>query len=821
MEGLAMHDTTTRGGEYTHHYSRIPALAAYIDRVGAEQVNFRRFLIKEYSDDRRKYYELKATIKIVTNETTKKSTIKCDTKEYAPTEDELAAIEKALSDVEFPQSMPASWTEAREFIKENENDIVINKVIYTRQFFCLPSLNRKEVVMIQERRDNTETRDKRYLPWTMFMERGGKPRWKEMEPDGDKLPFWKPEKPRKKIRVMIHEGAKAAAFVDGLVNDPERKDELRAHPYGEELSSYEHWGASGGAQAIYRSDMDELRKLVKREEGTIVVYVCDHDTPGEKAAQQFSRAWGDSLVVVRWDKRFDPGFDLADPVPEAARGITLWSHAEPGTWATKRVGETSHGRALYALNEAFAKEWVHVNHPELYISVQFPRLMYDQKGFDHHVASFANTGARVSELLKSYKPTHIDTINYRPDLKPGRHTSRDDGTKFFNTYIPRRWEPYKEAPDVTPLLGYLERVFPNAEERRQAARWAATLIARPQIKMEYGLLLVSETQGVGKTTLADILAEIIGMRNVAYVEEHDIVGRFNDWVEKRLIICEEIYAGHSTAAYNRLKAVATNKTVRVEKKNLPRYNIDNYGHVIACSNSIKALRLDNEDRRWFVPEVTEQKQGREYWAGFYHWLTHEEGYRKIVWWAGDFLTVEPAVVPGEEAPWTATKGEVADAFRSEGIEIVSEIFIFIKRLYETKGELDMKIEVKKDGQVAKLIDLAKRERSCLFFDVDVCEVIRERIGRSDDRPDKPLAVRKLAKALGFKVADREHRFRLINWRSAQCYGISLDQATANRAMELLRDKDPHRGDARDRVEELLSFHELAFELLGSPPLRRN
>jgi len=518
---------------------------------------------------------------------------------------------------------------------------------------------------------------------------------------------------------------------------------------------------------------------------------------------------------LRWDERFRIAWDLADSVPEPARHVAMWSFAEPATWATKKVGETSHGRPLYGLNKPFAKEWVHVVKPELYISEEFPLSMYSQKEFDHRCASFADKGVRVSELLKAYLPGEVSTINYRPDLKTGRHTTVD-GAKFFNTYCPRRWEPYKKAPDVSLWLDFLTRLFPNPEELREIMRYAATLIAKPEIKMAYGLLLISEMQGVGKTTLADILAMILGPSNISYVEEHDITGRFNDWAEKRLIICEEIYAGHSAAAYNRLKSVATNKTVRIEKKNLQRYEIDNFGHVIACSNSIKALKLDNTDRRWMVPEVTEHKQSSEYWTGLHSWLDRDEGYRKIAWWAGDFLESERPVMPGEEAPWTATTSAVIEAFRSERIEIVGGILIAMKRIFETKGELEMKIEVKAGGQIEKLIKMAKQQRPCLFFDVDVVEAIKYRFlnGRSDDRLEKPLAIRKLAKELGFKVADREHRMRLINWRQAVAHGISIDQDMANLATELLKDKDPHSDKKEDKVEELICFSELVLELLG-------
>jgi hypothetical protein len=56
-------------------------------------------------------------------------------------------------------------------------------------------------------------------------------------------------------------------------------------------------------------------------------------------------------------------------------------------------------------------------------------------------------------------------------------------------------------------------VFPVERQRLEVKRWIATLIARPAVKMRYGLLLVSETQGVGKTTLGHMLTEVIGRHN--------------------------------------------------------------------------------------------------------------------------------------------------------------------------------------------------------------------------------------------------------------------------------------------------------------------
>jgi hypothetical protein len=71
------------------------------------------------------------------------------------------------------------------------------------------------------------------------------------------------------------------------------------------------------------------------------------------------------------------------------------------------------------------------------------------------------------------------------------------------------------AGDPKPLLNFMECMFPGERERREMLRWCATLIARPDIHMEYGVLLISETQGVGTMALASaILAPLAGHNNV-------------------------------------------------------------------------------------------------------------------------------------------------------------------------------------------------------------------------------------------------------------------------------------------------------------------
>jgi len=184
------------------------------------------------------------------------------------------------------------------------------------------------------------------------------------------------------------------------------------------------------------------------------------------------------------------------------------------------------------------------------------------------------------------------------------------------------------------------------------------------VRIGYGLLLVSERQGVGKTTLgAHILAPLVGYQNVGYPTEADISNSaFNGWMaNKRLVIVNEIYSGHSWKAYNQMKSVITDRDVTVNQKYMRPYTIDNWCHVFACSNSMRALKMENDDRRWFYPEVTEVAWPAEKFIEFRRWV-ESGGLSIIKHWAKQW---DDYVHPSNRAPMTERKKEMIDGSRSE------------------------------------------------------------------------------------------------------------------------------------------------------------
>jgi hypothetical protein len=203
--------------------------------------------------------------------------------------------------------------------------------------------------------------------------------------------------------------------------------------------------------------------------------------------------------------------------------------------------------------------------------------------------------------------------------------------------------------------------------------------------MRYGLLLVSEQQGVGKGTLGEaILAPLVGRHNFSSPNETALVdSSFNQWAaHKRLILCAEIYSGHSWKAYNKLKGLVTDSEIYINRKNMSEYMTSNWVHVVLCSNHLRALRLDFKDRRWLVPKLTEATRPASYWMEFHKWLVEKGGLGAIREWADDFLATNAPVSTSDHAPMTAAKEEMILENLSEDEVVCSTLLEQTRKKYK-------------------------------------------------------------------------------------------------------------------------------------------
>lgn len=645
----------------------LPAVAAYLNRIGAEVRSLWTAHVREREG---RYWREVAVIRF-----DKDGKITAPD-EHAAKASEQAQIVDAFTGASFPElrfcatirNAPPSISEAAadnvfEFRDEHGN-----------------------IIMLQLRCE--KDRRKSYIPYTYWTDDA----WRAIEPEG-LLPLWGTDQLKQCATVFVHEGAKAARAVRRMVESatPQATEALAAHPWGRELSHAAHVGWIGGALSPHRTDWSPLRKFgVER-----VIIVADNDDPGNAAVPKIARelrTFPIHIEALRFDDRWPVAFDLADPFPDSMfsetndslrryRGPSYDDCLTPATWATR--AHSSPPRAApgrppapsYSLRSEFTGDWWMVagENEQTFIPRRDPTRRYSVKGFDG-LARPLSDHPRPSELFqRDAYGSIVRDLTYSPGDAAG--VINVSGVLSVNMWVPSRIRPTKG--DTGPWEQFLAHLIPSADERGHVERWLATLIACPGVRMKYGLLLASTAQGVGKTTLCEIMRVLVGERNSSNpIAQQIINSSFNSWIGgKRLIYVNEIYEDKSWTAYNKLKTYVTDPSIRVNEKFLPEYTVPNWAHFILCSNSELALRLEDQDRRFLVPTVTEMKRPTTeptFWPNLYSWL-EGGGYGVIAHWADAFVKEHGAVGPGNDAPMTGRKRQLIEDSRSPNERMVLDL----------------------------------------------------------------------------------------------------------------------------------------------------
>lgn len=564
--------------------TQVPAIKSYLERIGGCRRSMLKAAVIEKINNYPRdiaviYFERDGTVVVKRDG---KVVVGAD--ELLPKEQEAEQIKVGMAEVKFPEhSLLDTLFNVPEEIAERHQVEAgkLDKTVW--EFRNWPD---NKIVMLLIRHDNHDG-GKDYFPYTYWDDQ----QWRKMEPPG-LLPLWGLDQLKKgHTTAFIHEGAKKAEYVRTMVErkTPEARARYAAHPWAQELSSggiirsatpwaqepnATHLAFVGGAYAPYRTDWSPL---IKAGIQTIII-VSDNDKPGLSVVKVISRLVPLDTYHIQFTSQFRAGFDLADQFPAELyqdghyNGPAFEDCLHPATWVDDVVGTGTRGDPKEVrLRNAIKNQWAHIDKLELFVNRQFPHLIFSERALNTFLMPFSSVYEPIKALKKHYSGRHYN-LAYRPDL-PNKLEITDEEGAAINIYRPSKIKA--EQGDVQPFLNFLAYLIPIPKECKHVERWIATLYARPQVHMLWALFLRSRMQGVGKTLLGEILSRLVGRHNTSWPNEHDITtSAYNSWLgSKRLIINNEIYAGHSWKAYNKLKECISDKTVTIHEKYVKEYTI--------------------------------------------------------------------------------------------------------------------------------------------------------------------------------------------------------------------------------------------------------
>lgn len=354
-----------------------------------------------------------------------------------------------------------------------------------------------------------------------------------------------------------------------------------------------------------------------------------HDVCVRAVSSMVGRKWTDQDIQSRVQRAKREAAEVAGMTynwPEAQKVIQEWIDSS----RDKKFDTTSkHGRTK--------AEDVPMELINNYVYVQQLDRMYNKTTrVLLNKSQFDNTHARDIKApwvscCACPDLQQVERMTYSPgEPEICKEKSEETGAVHFcfNTYCPPSVSP--EEGDVTPWIELVRHVFDQDEEAiNHVLSFFAYMIQNPGQRINHGLVIQGE-QGIGKDTILQVLANVIGSHNYSQVTLNQVESDFNSWLlGKQLIIFQEMMAAGRRHIYNKLKTYITEPTVGVNEKHLAVQRFPNRAVYIFLTNYKHSMSIDKDDRRTWVWHSKAKPFDADYFTKFYDWAADDRNIAAI------------------------------------------------------------------------------------------------------------------------------------------------------------------------------------------------
>jgi Family of unknown function (DUF5906) len=238
--------------------------------------------------------------------------------------------------------------------------------------------------------------------------------------------------------------------------------------------------------------------------------------------------------------------------------------------------------------------------------------------FIQNVIVIFNHGVeKVSIRNWFFEETPFFTIDVNPTKsltykKPCGAYTINNFPGFLHPNPPPFYRFSKEIRDQVKLvINHMREVLCSSDKKQELYMMGLVLRITIGQKMRKSMFLYSGP-GTGKTMLTWFLRNmVLGPKiTTKTADERVITGEFNKELEGRvLLILEEMSNSKSTdwiTFANRLKDFIDSSNLMIKEKYKTPYPVTNITNLIINSNNSKTIRLDKNDRRYFIPDISEK-----------------------------------------------------------------------------------------------------------------------------------------------------------------------------------------------------------------------
>ena len=258
------------------------------------------------------------------------------------------------------------------------------------------------------------------------------------------------------------------------------------------------------------------------------------------------------------------------------------------------------------------------------------------------------------------------------------------GERHYNTWL--GWPVAPKRGDITPWRELLDHIFKGRPDLRAwFEAWVFYPIRYPGAKLFTACMFFHKDQGIGKTMLGRVITSLYGDEdgsndkkpmNAITIDASALSSNFNFFAHKRqFMLVEEPEDSRVEHRYDYrgLKTLITGDEITVNLKHQPQYQLRNTLNMMLTTNKPNALKLDEDDRRFFIWEFPPGFP-QEKLAQLFAYKESTEG-RAAMMWHGINDVDMSKFDPKGRAPMTEVKGDIIEHAKTD-------LRVFVERCIE-------------------------------------------------------------------------------------------------------------------------------------------
>tara|TARA_R110000737_G_scaffold56892_6_gene81806 strand:- start:1775 stop:4303 length:2529 start_codon:yes stop_codon:yes gene_type:complete len=311
---------------------------------------------------------------------------------------------------------------------------------------------------------------------------------------------------------------------------------------------------------------------------------------------------------------------------------------------------------------------------EMRIAMPSFSTLHPHKAVVHTVEGKTKLVAMTS--LWAVSPSRVVVAGATYDPSTTARIVARKGENFVNLFcIPEWGHGPVDQNHIDTFTQYLDYLIPEKQDRDYFLMWLAAKCQDMSFRGA-AIVMVANKQGVGRSTLADMIKTLLGATNVADVPFNEIVGegQFNEWQEKPFIVSEETLSADPSKFYNNYEKLKTlvdprSRGITINPKFGMKREVQAHGTYLFLTNHVNALAMPAEDRRFYVMNNALNPAAPQVFTALNNWLAKNDSDGMPSWGRSVYRWLQQYPVSIEELtappPNTEAKKDMAGASLSD------------------------------------------------------------------------------------------------------------------------------------------------------------